>query len=250
MRTLDGHASDRTQELTYGMAYWNAALPLVHDRTNFIRVGPGIGARALAGLTTEVEHEQSQAGLPHRKLVYDDDNGRKIAAMLRPLGWQVRNFVLMAYQGGEPPVPPPGHALAHVPAARVRETCIVHLRAGSGFREDAANQLLDQDERVAQSADVRWFAAYAGRDAVSVCSVWSDGRTAQIDAVSTLPDHRRRKHAAAVVKSALHAASPAHDLVFLVAEEHGWVPAWYERLGFQRVGDRFEALQVVGATRA
>jgi ribosomal protein S18 acetylase RimI-like enzyme len=85
---------------------------------------------------------------------------------------------------------------------------------------------------------------------VSICALWSDGKTAQIDAVSTLAQHRRRGHAAAVVAAALHAAEPDHGLIFLVAEEDTHAARWYARAGFEPVGVRCEAFRVAGATRA
>lgn len=249
LRSVDEMASERFGELTYGMGYWNAGTPKVHEHTNFIRVAPGIGARALAGLTTEAEHEQGVAGLQHRKLVYDDDNSRQIAQLLRPLGWQVRNLVLMAYEG-RPWAPPPGHALTELDVAEAREARLSHMQAAGGLDDEAMQQRLVHDDRIAQSATVRWFAAYAGHDPVSVCGMWSDGQTAQIDSLSTLQAHRRRGHAKAVLAAALYAAAPEHKLVFLLTQENHWTSRWFERLGFEQVGFRFEAVQVAGATRA
>jgi predicted GNAT family acetyltransferase len=87
----------------------------------------------------------------------------------------------------------------------------------------------------------RCFARLVDGRVVSSCRLYSDGSIAQIEDVSTLPDHRQRGYAAAVVAKATGEAAAAHDLVFLTAVDGRWVKSWYERLGFEQIGLRYEA---------
>ena len=60
---------------------------------------------------------------------------------------------------------------------------------------------------------------------------------AEIDDVLTLPDHRGRGYASALVLDAVHRAhSAGADLVFLEAAEDDWPQHLYVRLGFETVG--------------
>jgi hypothetical protein len=45
----------------------------------------------------------------------------------------------------------------------------------------------------------------------------------------------------AVMARATREAAAAHELVFLTAVDGRWVKRWYERLGFEQVGLRYEA---------
>jgi len=76
---------------------------------------------------------------------------------------------------------------------------------------------------------------------VSSCRLYSDGSIAQIEDVATVPGHRQRGYAQAVMVKATSEAAVAHELVFLTAVDGRWVKRWYERLGFEQVGLRYEA---------
>jgi ribosomal protein S18 acetylase RimI-like enzyme len=67
-----------------------------------------------------------------------------------------------------------------------------------------------------------------------------DGSVAQGEDVATLPEHRGRGHARAVVTAAMLAAADA-ELVFLVASASDWPQHLYRKVGFEAVGteDRF-----------
>ena len=71
---------------------------------------------------------------------------------------------------------------------------------------------------------------------VASCRLYSDGATAQIEDVGTLPSHRGHGFGNAVVLLALQEAWVSHDFVFIEAEEADWPKDWYERVGFETVG--------------
>ena len=58
-----------------------------------------------------------------------------------------------------------------------------------------------------------------------------------MEAVATLPAHRGRGYASAVVLRAVEEALAAgHDLVFLTADDDDWPKELYARLGFEQIG--------------
>ena len=74
--------------------------------------------------------------------------------------------------------------------------------------------------------------------------MFQEDGVAQIDEVTTVEQYRRRGLARAVVVGALRASLEADaELVFLVADEADWPMRWYERLGFEPIGRRYELIR-------
>jgi ribosomal protein S18 acetylase RimI-like enzyme len=64
-----------------------------------------------------------------------------------------------------------------------------------------------------------------------------DGADAQVEDVGTLPEHRNRGYAKAVVLAAIAAArEDGADFVCLVADANDWPKELYRRLGFDEIG--------------
>jgi GAF domain-containing protein len=84
---------------------------------------------------------------------------------------------------------------------------------------------------------VRRFAAIVDGEIAAYCDLYSDGRTGQIESVGTLPEHRNRGLARAVVtKAGEEAGALGCDLVFLVADPKDWPQELYRKLGFDDAG--------------
>ncbi len=65
----------------------------------------------------------------------------------------------------------------------------------------------------------------------------AEARAAQVEDVGTLPEHRGRGYASAVVLAAIAAAREhGADFVFLVADKEDWPKELYRRLGFDELG--------------
>jgi ribosomal protein S18 acetylase RimI-like enzyme len=76
-----------------------------------------------------------------------------------------------------------------------------------------------------------------GNAVVSYADLYLRGSDAQIEDVGTLPEHRGRGYASAVVVAAAEAARRAGaDLVFLFADAEDWPKELYRRLGFDELG--------------
>jgi ribosomal protein S18 acetylase RimI-like enzyme len=207
------------------------------------RVGAA-GAEEIAA-----EAEKAQAGLPHRRvLVLDADAGERLAPGFQALGWKMDRFIFMV--------------LKH-PPTRTADTSVVRevdAAALGEIREAIAReQLPDMSPAVLSQireagalflppVPTRHFAVFVDGRAVSATDLFSDGRTAQVEEVATLPEFRRRGFATAVVQRAVDEALAAgHDFVFLTADADDWPKELYRRLGFEEVGMEWAFLKTPAA---
>jgi GNAT superfamily N-acetyltransferase len=241
LRAIDERASTQVERLRFGTAYLCPELPTVWAR-NFVWVEGGIAEDDLTELVGEAEDLHTRAALAHRRLVFaDTDSGDRAAASLEPSGWRVQGDRMMIYGGPARP-----HTGAPTSAAsQVQEVELEALRPLSiaAYAEhpdvqdpETVEQLLRAEELVAGATDARCFALLIDGSAVSGCRLFSDGATAQIEDVATLPEFRKRGYSRAVLSRAIGAALESHDLVFLLAADDDWPRHWYERLGFDDAG--------------
>jgi ribosomal protein S18 acetylase RimI-like enzyme len=241
LREVDAGASTRTVALPFGIAYFHDELPHVWDR-NFVLVERDREDVDAASVAAAVETLQAAAGLAHRKLVFEDES---VAAALAPAlvgsGWERRPLSLMLHDGNL------AHNLARaaVEAAEVDRLALepamerlmrTELQRGDA---EAARELLRADVPIAGFLRQRCFARLVAGDVTSYCRLFARDGLAQIEDVATLPHWRGRGYARAVVSKALVEARDA-ELVFLTAVSGRWVERWYERLGFRRIGLRYE----------
>jgi ribosomal protein S18 acetylase RimI-like enzyme len=72
---------------------------------------------------------------------------------------------------------------------------------------------------------------------VSYTDLYLRGGDAQVEDVGTLPEHRGRGYASAVVLAAVEEARRAGaELIFLFADAEDWPKELYRRLGFDELG--------------
>jgi ribosomal protein S18 acetylase RimI-like enzyme len=138
--------------------------------------------------------------------------------------------------------PPDGEAAR---AAEVEETDLAGFARVSeatireqGYGSDPALvvQLLELARRVADVVPARVFAALDDGLPVAVACLYQEGPVAQVEDVATLPEHRGRGLARAVVSRCVaEARSAGAELVFLVADDDDWPKALYAKLGFEAV---------------
>ena len=114
----------------------------------------------------------------------------------------------------------------------------------------ATQQLVDKIEVTAKATDLRIFGSMEDGKIVSVCDLYSDGRTAQVEDVITLEEYRGRGHATSTVASAVrHARETGHDLVFLIADSEDWPRHLYRALGFEGIGEGCDFIKTPSTTR-
>jgi predicted GNAT family acetyltransferase len=76
----------------------------------------------------------------------------------------------------------------------------------------------------------------AGR-LVAMTKLYSDGVTAQVEDVYTVPEWRNRGCARRLIRRAIALTQDAgHELVFIVADDDGWPKHLYSRMGFDPIG--------------
>jgi ribosomal protein S18 acetylase RimI-like enzyme len=160
------------------------------------------GALRAAGYTRQGVVFMAARATPERP---DDVVSELDDAAVRP---HRRAHLALSWQTGEPPTPP---ALV--------------------------DQRLAVDARIGAVLDDRWFAVREGGALVAMCRLMSRGDVGQVEDVSTLPTHRNRGYAGAVVGAAVIASQAAgHTLTFIAAHEDDWPRGLYAKLGFVVVG--------------
>jgi ribosomal protein S18 acetylase RimI-like enzyme len=167
----------------------------------------------------ETEVDAAMAHLAHRKVVVHDESLPEL-----PLAWPLRPRYLVMALRRAPPEPP----------GDVRE---VDAETYEAFRAPIVvlPELRELPARTARVVDVRFFCSLEGDVPVAACELYRGDGVAQIEDVYTLPEHRGRGHARAVVAAAIEASAGA-ELVFLFTDARETVWRLYERLGFETVG--------------
>jgi ribosomal protein S18 acetylase RimI-like enzyme len=236
IRSIDERASMRVEPFRFGTAYFHDRLPRKWS-FNFLRVEAGAAELSGEGLLAEADRVQGGAGLDHRMLVFFDGSaGPELAPWLARAGWRVQPEVVMAFQGDANTVAG-GSEAREVDASVVSPAREQTIRGYSDIRdEESVRQLLDAEEVIASVIQRRCFAFVVDGSAVSYCDVYSDGETAQIENVNTLPEFRGRGYAQAVLSKALSAVERSHELTFLLAHDDDWPKLLYERIGFRAIG--------------
>src|SRR5205085_2231166 len=109
---------------------------------------------------------------------------------------------------------------------------------------EVVRQLLAAEVARAESCHTQGVAVRAEDGIASWCLLYQDDGVAEIDQVTTRPEHRGRGYAGAVVRAAAAAAARSGaELVFLWADDRDWPKDWYERLGFEPLARRYAFLK-------
>jgi GNAT superfamily N-acetyltransferase len=102
---------------------------------------------------------------------------------------------------------------------------------------ELVKQVLALESRVADLVDDHWYAVRSGDGFAAMCRLMSADGVGQVEYVTTLPDHRGRGYASAVVEAAVEASrAVGNDLTFIEAHEDDWPRELYGRLGFEEIG--------------
>jgi GNAT superfamily N-acetyltransferase len=229
-----GLVAEQFSPIPEGWLIRTPSLPLVWS-LNQVRVAGPIGTADAVALA-----ERHLADLPYRQLMLEHEaSGTRIERDLARQGWRVDREVTMRLARG--PDREVDTSRVFEPAEEdVLELMTRWMREGSAHRPSA------QEEReLAQSWQLEWRARNArllgirgesGRLA-AITLLYSDGVTAQVEDVYTVPEERGRGFARALVTRAVKlAAESAPELTFIVADDRGWPKDLYGRLGFEPVG--------------
>ena len=221
---------ERSEPSRFGVAVFHDALPLRYDCNYLLvdRLPAAVTADALIG-------EAARLGRP-AVMVRDEATGERLAPGFQRRGWKVHRGLVMAHRG---------------PATKAADTSLVrevdeallrpaHRRELAGYpwaTPEVVEQLLDAKLAIAKAVTARFLAVVVDGEVAAYADLYHDGRTAQVEDVATLPEHRGRGYASALVLRALDEAREAGcDFAFLVSDAEDWPKALYRRLGFEDLG--------------
>lgn len=223
----------------FGTALLRPELPNVWS-LNYLLAERELDIATAQALADEADDLLGSAGLGHRKIeVLDGEAGRRLAPQFRRLGWHVEHDLVMPHRR-PPDRETETSTVEEVDAEALTPTWMEGMRRDFAGKEDVVRQLVEHKRLLAEDG-ARFFAARANETIAAYCDLYSDGRTAQIEAVMTLERFRNRGLARAVVTAALWAARGAgHDLVFLLADDADWPKQLYDKLGFDVEGSVYE----------
>ena len=188
------------------------------------------------------EVERVQAGLGHRRVILPP-GASKLESGFRELRWQPDHFLFMVYRGDGEPADTAG--VEEVDPERLRPLRAEIIREWQrDADEKTVSELIAADMLMWKAANSRIFGIVEDGEVVSSAQLYSDGSTAQVEEVATMPAYRGRGHAKALVTRAVgEAVADNHEFIFLVADGDDWPKKLYTRLGFEEVGSRFAFLR-------
>jgi GNAT superfamily N-acetyltransferase len=239
---LRERCAERIVPFRFGRALFNDTYRIVWE-LNLLRVDRPKGATVDA-LAAEAERLHGERGHSHRRVsVLDESAGERLAAGFAALDWQVEHLVFMAYRGA-------GQRRTHADVEEVEAGRLRPLREAIALTEpwadseEVARTVVASGRLFAAAGRARHFAVLVDGEPVSAAELYSDGRTAQVEDVVTLPEHRGRGLASAVVVRAVDEALAAgHDFVFLSTDDDDWPKELYARLGFAPLGRKWAFLR-------
>jgi len=236
IRWIEDRNATVRQAFAWGTALFNQDFPKVYD-LNFLRVDghPRVTAEELIA---QADRLQGSAGLEHRKVVINDQwMGERLAPSFEAAGWSLAKLVIMVRRRPVDRRFVPGSA-REIELETMKRARRLGLELDESFHdEETIDQLEEMCDLLVNSGNARCFGVPADDKTVATAELYSDGRTAQIEAVFTLVDYRRKGHGRAVVALALQEAVAAgNDFIFMLADADDWPKDMYERMGFDPAG--------------
>jgi ribosomal protein S18 acetylase RimI-like enzyme len=211
----------------HGRAVYTDELPRRHDGNYF-----WVESDAEPGeLVTE-------ASRLHRRLLFvpDPATGDRLAPWFEERKWRIERHLVMA-QLREPEDGADLSLVREVAEEELREARRELLADQPWAKPEVVDQLFEAKAMIGERVTARYFGVPVDGQIVSYADLYVDAADAQIEDVGTLPGHRGRGYAKAVVVAAAQAAREAGaDFVFLVADANDWPKELYRRLGFDDLG--------------
>jgi predicted GNAT family acetyltransferase len=241
--SMEDRAAQHIEPVRGGVALCDDRVPNVYF-ANQLRLDASTSITA-GEAAAEAERVQGGAALGHRRItVHNEAAGQSLAPGLRALGWEIDRLVVMVQR--DPPQ-------ERIKTGSVRDvtqggwkTFRRQMQENANMDPAVTQQMEDAVQRLIETVGLRSFGVTDDGVIASCCDVFSDGATAQIEAVATLDPYRNRGLARKVVWRAVkEAQAKGHDLTFLCASADDWPRALYRRMGFREVGYFFEFLKVL-----
>ena len=173
-----------------------------------------------------------------RPLIFvpDPDLGERLAPWFAERGWRIDRHLVMAQLRQ----PERTADLSRVRELEERALRPARRRLMEGYpwaKPEVVKQLFEAKALIGRRVTARFFGVLVDGEVVSYADLYVDGADAQVEDVGTLPEHRGRGYATAVILRAIEQArASGAEFVFLVADAEDWPKELYRRLGFDEVG--------------
>lgn len=217
----------RTIASPYGTAVYTDELPRRLDG-NFLRVErPG-----------KPEELVAEAKRLERRLLFvpDPELGESLVPWFAEHGCRVDRHLVMA-QLREPERTADLELVSELDETALRPARRRLLEDQPWAKPEVVEQLFKAKALIGERVTTRFLAIEVDGEVVSYADLYTSGADAQIEDLGTLPEHRSRGYASAVVLAAIETARGAGaDFVFLVADAEDWPKELYRRLGFDELG--------------
>ncbi|MBV9921606.1 MAG: GNAT family N-acetyltransferase [Pseudonocardia sp.] len=223
--------ADEFRPIEAGIVVSTPSFPAVWA-VNQIRVVEALSHEELIELA-----DRELAGCEYRQIAVEHQKtGAEVEKAFRAARWKVERDVLMILDG-----PPDREADTSVVEDTGEDEMLELMRRWYESDEptpDEAEQLVEFGRREVRTLGDRLLGVRSGDGRlVAITKLRSDGSTAQVEDVYTVPEARGRGFARALVSRAVELARDGgNDMTFIVADDEGWPKLLYGRLGFRSVG--------------
>jgi ribosomal protein S18 acetylase RimI-like enzyme len=211
----------------FGRAVYTDELPLHRDKNYF-----------WVERAAEPEELAAEAARLERPMLFvpDPTLAEQLLPWFRERGWAIDRHLVMA-QLRDPETTADLSLVREVEEESLRPARRRLLEAEPWATPERLEQLFRAKGLIAGRVTARFFGVRIDGEIVSYTDLYHDGADAQIEDVGTLPEHRGRGYAKAVILAAIAAArGNGPDFVCLVADAEDWPKELYRRLGFDEVG--------------
>lgn len=235
MRAMLARTADELRSLDAGWVARTPSLSRVWG-LNAVIVQRPLSFEALVALADE-----QLADLDYRQLAVEHQQaGPALEDAFRADGWKVDREVLMVLST-RPDRQADTSAVIDADEPGLLALMQRWHAEGRNVSSEELGQLVDYSRREARACGDRLLGVRSSDgQLVAISKLRSDGRTAQVEDVYTVPEARGRGYARALVS---HAAALArqggHDLVFITADDYDWPQLLYRRIGFRPIGRRW-----------
>jgi len=217
----------RTEPSRFGRAVYTDELPRRLDGNYF-----------WVDREAEPEELAAEAARLERRLIFvpDPGIGMRSVPWFTEQRWRVDRHLVMV-QLREPERSADLSLVREVGEEALRPARRRLLEREPWAKPEVVEQLFRAKAMIGERVTTRFFGVEVGDQVVSYADLYTAGTDAQIEDVGTLPEHRGRGYASAVVLAAIEAArAGGADFVCLVADAEDWPKELYRRLGFEEVG--------------
>lgn len=224
----------RVEDLGWGTAYLEPALPLVYDENFVWAHAAGLDAGEAMRAADRV-----LAPLAHRRIIIDDEpTWLAASSRFARAGWRWETETVMVHRAA-PDRPEPAVAVEEGALADILPAVEAYIASEPWGRHSRTQaELLEHHRRATAAMELECcFLVRDGGAPMAYCKLWRRGGVAQVEDVVVLPAARGRGFGRAVVTAAIAAARTMElELLFIVADDDDWPKELYAKLGFQRVG--------------